>query len=81
MFFRRAAVAIPAFTLIVAAPASAATTAAAGPSPTPLILEVALAVVVAGALALRGPAARLAGAIRRLARVPRTAVARTRARV
>jgi hypothetical protein len=78
MLLRRVAVALPAFTLIIAAPASAATTAA-GPSPTPLILELALAGAVVAGLALRRPAGRALAAIRRLADLPRTAAARARA--
>jgi hypothetical protein len=51
--------------LIIAAPASAATQAAAGPSATPLILEVTLAVLVMAGLAVRGPATRALSAARR----------------
>jgi hypothetical protein len=52
--------------LIVAAPASAAVpAAAAGPSATPLILELALAVVVLAAIAVRRPAGRMLAASRR----------------
>jgi hypothetical protein len=51
--------------LIAAAPASAATTTAAGPSPTPLILEVALAVLVGIAMAVREPVGKAFVAARR----------------
>jgi len=51
--------------LIAAAPASAATTTAAGPSPTPLILEVALAVLVGIAMAVREPVGKAFTAARR----------------
>ena len=78
MLLRRVAVAIPAFTLIIAAPASAATTAAAGPSPTPLILELVLAGAVVAGMVLRRPAGRAIAAIRRLAGLPRTVVGRAR---
>ena len=65
MFLRRVIPAAVFATVILAAPASAATEAAAGPSPTPLILEVALAVLVSIAFAVRGLAGRAMAAARR----------------
>ena len=65
MFLRRIIPAAVFTLLIAAAPASAATTAAAEPSPTPLILEVALAVLVGIAMAVREPVGKAFTAARR----------------
>ena len=73
MNLRRVTVATTAAVLLLAAPAAASTTAAAaGPSATPLILELILAAVVVTGIAVRRPAARALGAVRRTLATPRT---------
>ena len=80
MNLRRVTVATTAAVLLLAAPAAASSTAAAaGPSATPLILELILAAVVVTGLAVRRPAARALGTVRRTLAAPRTrATARAR---
>jgi hypothetical protein len=80
MNLRRITVATTAAVLLLAAPAAASTSAAAaGPSATPLLLELALAAVVVTGFAVRRPAARALGAVRRTLAHPRTrAAARAR---
>ena len=63
MFLRSVFPATIAASLVLSAPASAAT--GQGPSATPLILEIGLAVVASVVLALRAPAGRLIAATRR----------------
>ena len=72
MNLRRVTVATTAAVLLLAAPAAASTPAGAGPSATPLILELILAAVVVTGLAVRRPAARALGAVRRTIATPRT---------
>jgi hypothetical protein len=78
MLLRRVAVATTASVLILAAPA-AASTAVAGPSPTPLILELILAAIVIGAMAVRRPISRALSSVRGLARPRRRQPATRRA--
>jgi hypothetical protein len=72
---------IPATAVAVLALSSSASAAGAGPSATPIILELALAAAAVAGLALRGPAARLAAAVRgRLQPAARRRAASARAR-
>jgi hypothetical protein len=66
------------FTLVFAAPAAASTPAAAGPSPTPLILELVLAAVVIGGMAMRRRVGHLLAATRRVRPARRRAWVRAR---
>ena len=66
------------FTLVFAAPAAASTSAVAGPSPTPLILELSLAAIVVGGMALRRRVGHLLSAARRVRLVRRRAWVRAR---
>ena len=78
MLLRRVVVATTASVLILAAPA-AASTAAAGPSPTPLILELILAAIVIGAMAVRRPISRALASVRGAFSRPRRQTAARRA--
>ena len=74
----RSLLAALAFTLIFAAPAAASGSAVAGPSPTPLILELVLAAVVVGWLALRRRIGHLLAGLRRVRPSRRRAGVRAR---
>jgi hypothetical protein len=65
-------------TLVLATPATASTTAAAGPSPTPLIVEVVVAALVIGGIAVRTRMARVLAALPRVSRARRRAWVRAR---